>query len=90
MDPAGVPSLSDRKPELSVLLLLTPGLFRERPTTRLYGHLFDLYRQDPDALHRDLPHRSRDDCRELSRRLGWVTFEEIRAIEPSACRWLAG
>ena len=88
-DPAGVPALRSRCPDRSVLLLLTPELFRTRPTSRLYGHLFELYRRDPAALHRDLPHLSNDACEELSRRLGWITFEQIRDLEPSACRWLA-
>jgi hypothetical protein len=87
-DPAGVPALPRRRPARSVLLLLTPELFRTRPTSRLYGHLFGLYRRDPATLHRDLPHLSLEVCEELSGRLGWVTFEEIHNIEPSACRWL--
>lgn len=88
-DPAGVPALPARRPDRSILLLLTPELFRERPTSRLYGHLFHLYRRDPAALHDDLPHLSRGDCEELGRRLGWITFEQVHDFEPSACRWLA-
>jgi hypothetical protein len=87
-DPAGVPALPNRKPELSVLLLLTPELFRRQPTSRLYGTLFGLYRRDPEAVHEHLPHLSRNECQELGSRLGWVTFEEIHALEPSACVWL--
>lgn len=83
-----IPSLPKRDRDLSVLLLLTPELFRERPTSRLYGHLFHLYRRDASALHRDLPYLSLRDCEELSRRLGWVTFEQIHGLEPRACQWL--
>ena len=41
-------------------VLLTPELFRQHPHSRLYGWLLDEYRRQPDALAKDLPHRSTD------------------------------
>jgi len=87
-DGSGVPSLPRRESQRSVLLLLTPELFRQRRTSRLYGNLFDLYREDPAALHGDLPHLEIAECEHLSKRLGWITFEQVRDVEPGACRWL--
>ena len=80
--------LDRRDPERSLFALLTPGAFREQPHSRLYGWLMEEYRNRPDALARNLPHRDAQDWPSLSRRLGWMTFEDIANTVPGACPWL--
>jgi hypothetical protein len=47
--------LNKRKPELTLMLLQTPRLFRDEPHSRLYGHLMTGYRRDSaGTLGRDL------------------------------------
>ena len=82
------PVLAARRHDRSFLVLLTPEMFRRRWQSRLYGHLFLEYTAVPEALQRDLPHRDEQTCASLASRLGWLTFEEVRAVEPSACPWL--
>jgi hypothetical protein len=87
------PPLRARQPERSCFVLLTPEVFKRYPHSRLYGWLLPTYQSDPAALARDLPHRSdRDegavDWPALSRRLGWLTFEDCERIAPGACGWL--
>ena len=63
-------------------VFVTPQRFRTRPQTRFYGYKLREY-QDAGggsaALERDLPHlRERGvNFAELSRHIGWVTWEEI-------------
>jgi hypothetical protein len=80
--------LARRDPARSLFVLLTPELFRRHWQSRLYGHLLREYRTDPAALQRDLPHRSGAECASLSRRIGWMAFEDIAEVVPGACRWL--
>lgn len=81
--------LDNRIPERSLFGLLTPEVFKKNRRSRLYGWLMDEYRQDPEALRRDLKHREGEvDWAELSKRIGWITFEEIERICPGACPWL--
>jgi hypothetical protein len=80
--------LEARKPDRTVFTLLTPRLFKEKPHARLYGWLMNEYTTNPVAIHRDLPHRSHVDWAGVSRRLGWITFEDCERVLPGACRWL--
>lgn len=80
--------LSLRRPGRSLCILLSPAAFKRQPSSRLYGWLFAEYSRDPAALERDLPHRSQTDWATVSQRLGWMTFEDIRAQVPEACPWL--
>ena len=81
--------ISKRRPERSLFALLTPRLFKENLVSRLYGWLYTEYRRDPASLNQVLQHLDGATCASLSRRLGWLTFEDIAAEEPSACGWLA-
>jgi hypothetical protein len=83
------PALQNRHPDRSFLVLLTPEIFRRNWRSRLYGHLIRDYATDPAALQRDLPHLDGFTCAAVSRRLAWLTFEDLRSIEPAACPWLA-
>ena len=85
---AGDAALGARDPGRSLFALITPELFRRHWQSRLYGHLLRDYRTDPAALQRDLPHRTGAECASLSRRIGWMTFEDIASVVPGACAWL--
>jgi len=74
--------LSSRRPGRTLLTLLTPGAFRCHPESRLYGWLLREYRDAPEALARDLPHRLRDDWSGVAKRLGWMTWEDCQAVLP--------
>ncbi len=50
----------------------------------------DEYQRDAAALRRDLPHRSDDksiDWFLLSKRLGWLTWEDCNEVVPGTCPW---
>jgi hypothetical protein len=79
--------LAARKARDSLFALLTPRCFKERPHSRLYGFLYEEYKDDPAALARDLPHRD-ENWADLARRLGWFTFEDVNDVLPGACPWL--
>jgi hypothetical protein len=82
--------LSQRRPERSCFVLLTPEIFRNHPESRLYGWLMRDYRSSPSALQRDLPHRAGTDLSAVTRRLGWLTWEDCNRVLPAACPWLPG
>ena len=87
----GLPApLSKRAPERTCFVLLTPEVFRDHPHSRLYGWLLPSYQTDPLSLARDLCHRDRQalDWPAVSRRLGWLTFEDCECVTPGACSWL--
>lgn len=81
--------LNRRRADRSLFTLLTPGVFRDYPQSRLFGWLMNEYRENAEALARDLPHRTATDFFEVSKRLGWLTFEDCRTVQPSACPWLS-
>jgi hypothetical protein len=81
--------LSGRDPERSFFLLVTPQLFIDHPTSRLYGWLMSDYRDNAGALARDLVHRA-DRLEGVRDRIGWVSWERINSLVPGACRWLDG
>ena len=80
--------LSQRRPERSCFVLLTPEIFRSHPESRLYGWLMRDYRSSPGALQRDLPHRAGTDLATVPSRLGWLTWEDCNRVLPGACPWL--
>ena len=80
--------LERRNPESSLFGLLTPAQFKDLPHSRLYGWLMRDYRSRPGALARDLAHRSGVHWPLVSRRIGWLTFEDFEQVRPGACPWL--
>lgn len=80
--------LSTRRPDRTLIVLQTPEVFRALPQSRLYGWLVNSYRSDVGALCRDLPHRTSAEIGDVSKRLGWLTWEDCRAALPSCCAWL--
>jgi len=81
--------LERRDPERSLFGLLTPAQFRDLPHSRLYGWLLPEYSSKPEALARDLSHRTGVDWSLVSRRIGWLTFEDFEEAKPGACPWFA-
>lgn len=79
-----------RNPDTTCFVLLTPGLFRENWESRLYGLLFNRYKDDPALLHKHLPHRDESVLATVPSRLGWLTFEDCNKVQPRSCRWLDG
>lgn len=79
--------LAARNADRSLFALLTPMCFKARPHSRLYGFLYEEYKDHSAALARDLPHRD-ENWPALARRLGWFTFEDIDEALPGACPWL--
>jgi hypothetical protein len=89
-NPQLMPPLDQRNPDRSCFVLLTPEVFRSNRQSRLYGWLYDGYREDPQSLQRQLPHRQGVDFTSVVRRLGWTTWEDCNDALPGACSWLAG
>ena len=80
--------LNKRDPEKTLFLLITPKLFKENPSNRLYGYKFNEYKTRPESLSDDLPHRKNYDWQSISRRLGWLTWEDFKDVNKNCCRWL--
>ena len=78
-----VPDVSHR-----LFCLLTPDVFRQRPTTRHYGMLFNEYKRNSSLLAEHLPHRDSEFVKSVTPRLGWMTFEDCLEACPEACPWL--
>jgi len=82
------PPLNKRDPKKTLFLLLTPGMFKHNPSSRLYGYKFDEYKTEPGSLRYDLPHRKECDWENISKKLGWLTWEDFREVNKNCCLWL--
>ncbi|MBW1728698.1 MAG: hypothetical protein JRJ11_18050 [Deltaproteobacteria bacterium] len=82
------PPLDDRDPEKSLFLLLTPRLFKDNPSSRLYGYKFNEYKSVPASLGKDLSHRTDKNLEIISKRLGWLTWEDFHGANKNCCKWL--
>jgi hypothetical protein len=87
-NPLLAPPLDERDPEKTLFLLLTPRTFQEDTSSRLYGYKFLEYRKKPASLGQDLPHRTNCDWAAISKRLGWLTWEDFKDVNPNCCKWL--
>lgn len=81
--------LEKRNPERSLFGLLTPAQFKDLSHTRLYGWLMREYSSKPEVLAQELSHRTGTDWPLLSRRIGWLTFEDFEEVRPNACPWVS-
>jgi hypothetical protein len=79
------PPLNRRDPDRTLFLLLTPEIFKMNPGSRLYGYKFREYKNDPQSLADDLPHRSGFDWQSISRRFGWLTWENFKTVDKNCC-----
>ena len=86
--------LNKRRPERTFLMLLTPALLHSKRTSeasrsRLYSWLMPAY-QDPGSsvLRQHLPHRNSHELADVTKRLGWASWEDCNAIIPDACPWI--
>lgn len=80
--------LNKRDPGKTLFLLITPKIFKDNPTTRLYGFKFNEYKNSPESLASDLPHRKGYDWGNISKRLGWLTWEDFKSVNSDCCGWL--
>jgi hypothetical protein len=70
-------------------VLLTPKIFKDNPYSRLYGWLLPEYQRNPELLSAHLAHRDDvEDWSAVSKRLGWLTFEDCESVTPGTCTWL--
>lgn len=83
------PALRTRRPDRTCVLLLTPEVFRDDPTSRLYGHLHTAYTTRPETLEKHLPHRPGPVVRGAAGRLGWLTWEDLEREVPGSLPWRA-
>ena len=67
-------------PAKRLLCLLTPQVFKDRPSTRYYGLLYHEYKHNADLLAEHLSHRDATALARVSSRLGWLTFEECQQV----------
>ncbi len=51
--------LNKRDPLKTLFLLITPKIFKDNPTSRLYGYKFNEYKSNPTALQNDISNRSK-------------------------------
>ena len=82
------PPLDSRDPEKTLFLLLTPRTFQDNLSSRLYGYKLNEYKNNPKSLGQDLPHRRDRDWTAISKRLGWLTWEDCKEVNKNSCRWL--
>jgi hypothetical protein len=82
------PLLDKRDPSKTLFLLVTPKVFKDNPTSRLYGYKFNEYKTNPKSLAQDLLHRTDCDWENLSKRLGWLTWEDFKRVNEDCCKWL--
>lgn len=78
-----------RDPARTLFALLTPDQFRLAPKSRLYGWVMNEYQSDPVSLGRDIAHRQGIDWVDVSRRLAWISYEDIEYVLPGSCPWIS-
>jgi len=85
--------LDKRDPDKSLFLLVTPKLFKDNPSSRLYGYKIREYQdgnKGVDALKRDLPHREKEDWENISSRIGWLIWEDFKEVNNKCSPWSLG
>ena len=81
--------LNNRDPKETLFLLITPRCFQENPQSRFYGYKFNEYKNNPESIRADLPHREpNDELKDISKRLGWLTWEDLNEENKNCCKWL--
>jgi hypothetical protein len=80
--------LDKRDPNKTLFLLITPKLFKDNPSSRLYGYKLSEHKTNPKSLSDDLPHRKNCDWQNISSRLSWLTWEDFKNVNKDCCPWL--
>ena len=75
-------------PAKRLFCLLTPQVYKDKPTTRFYGLLYHEYKNNPGTLAGHLSHCNAAVLTGAASRLGWLTFEECLNVCPTCCPWL--
>ena len=84
-----IDDLNKREPENSLFALLTPRKFKDITSfSRLYAYKFNEYKNNPLKIKEDLPHRINIDYSDLSKRIGWLTWEDFKELSNNYCKWL--
>jgi len=86
-------TLKKRDPNKSLFLLLTPKLFKDNSSSRLYGYKIREYQdknKGKDALLKDLPHRKEEDLQDIPSRIGWLTWEDFKEVNNKCSPWSLG
>ena len=82
--------LDKRDPKKTLFLLLTPKLFKDNPSSRFYGYKMRDY-TDPNRgvefLHEDLPHRTKEELKDVPDRIGWLTWEDFKQVNSKCSPW---
>jgi len=82
--------LDARDPNKSLFLLLTPKLFKDNPSSRLYGYKIREYQdknKGVDALERDLLSRTKEELEKIPSRIGWLTWEDFKEVNKECSPW---
>ena len=80
--------LDKRDTKETLFLLITPRCFQENPQSRFYGYKFNEYKKNPESIVKDLPHREPNELKDISKRLGWLTWEDLNEENKNCCKWL--
>ena len=70
---------------------VTPKLFKDNPSSRLYGYKIREYQdknKGVDALKRDLLSRTKEELKKIPSRIGWLTWEDFKAVNNRCSPWL--
>lgn len=84
--------LSKRDPDKTLFILLTPEIYTKRPYSRLYAYKYYEYKENLNMLIEELEHRKPnfdlEHAKNLSDRIGWLTWEDFKKTNPNCCNWV--
>ncbi|OAG28148.1 hypothetical protein [Thermodesulfatator autotrophicus] len=80
--------LNKRNPKKTLFLLITPKIFKNNPTSRLYGYKLTEYKNRLDTLLNEFPYRDSQEIKKLPDKLGWLTWEDFNEVNQNCCPWL--
>jgi len=75
--------IKDINPKKTLFLLLTPKIFQDNPSSRFYGYKMRDYQDKKMGvinLNKDLPHREKEELKDIPQRIGWLTWEDFKDV----------